>query len=123
VTLAYLGRRGDEIPLWRMATRTVAALTARAEALGAGTVSAMASVPGGGTLPGVEIPSAGVSLAGDRSEDLRRAGPADGRTADALGRPVIARVHHDRTYVDLRTVDPADDAELGDRLRAIEPRR
>jgi L-seryl-tRNA(Ser) seleniumtransferase len=107
VALAYLRRDGDAIPLWRMATRTVEELRARAAALGAGDVVDCASVPGGGTLPGVEIPSAGVALDGDHLARLRAAEP-----------PVIARVEHDRTICDLRTVDPADDAHLAVALRS-----
>jgi L-seryl-tRNA(Ser) seleniumtransferase len=56
-------------------------------------------VPGGGSLPGQEIPSAGIALPGDRTAALRR---------HAV--PVIARVQRDETILDLRTVDPADDA-------------
>jgi L-seryl-tRNA(Ser) seleniumtransferase len=60
-----------------------------------------ASVTGGGTLPGVEIPSAGIAVPGDVTPRLR-----------ANDRPVIARVVDDRTILDLRTVDPADDGVL-----------
>ena len=104
--LAYLHRRGDEIPFWRMATRPASELRDRAEALGVGEVCSMATTTGGGTLPGVEIPSAGVVLAGDRAAALR-----GGEV------PVIARVAGQRTYLDLRTVDPADDVALADAAR------
>ena len=99
LALTYLRRRGDDIPFWRMATRPVTELRARAAALGVGEVCDMAATTGGGTLPGVEIPSAGVVLDGDRAAALR------GNEV-----PVIARVAGQRTYLDLRTVDPADDA-------------
>ncbi len=59
------------------------------------------SVVGGGALPGVEIPSAGVSLPGDHSAALRRHDP-----------PVLATVRAGATVCDLRTVDPADDAVI-----------
>ena len=85
-----------------MATMAVADVRERAEALGRGAVVECASVTGGGTLPGVEIPSAGVALDGDITAALRAARP----------KPVIARVDDDRTILDLRTVDPADDALL-----------
>ena len=65
----------------------------------------MASVPGGGTLPGVEIPSFGVTLAGDHVARLR-----------ASARPIIARVEGGSTWLDLRTVDPGDDAVLAQAL-------
>ncbi len=96
--LAYLRRDGDAIPFWRMATASLADLRRRAEALGAGEVVECRSVPGGGSIPGLEIPSIGVALRGDVTEHLRRA-PV----------PVIARVSGHRTIIDLRTVSPADD--------------
>ena len=111
VALTYLHRRGDEIPFWRMATRPVAELRDRAEALGVGEVCPMSATTGGGTLPGVEIPSAGIVLEGDRAAALRSAEV-----------PVVARVTGQRTYLDLRTVDPADDAALaGAARRAATP--
>lgn len=112
VALRYLSRRGDEIPFWRMAARPASGLRARAEALGIGEVSSMAATTGGGTLPGVEIPSAGIVLDGDLTAALRSAET-----------PVIARVSGQRTYLDLRTVDPADDSSVADAARrACAPR-
>jgi len=105
VALAYLRRDGDAIPLWRMAARTIESLRARADDLGADVVDC-ASVMGGGTLPGVEIPSAGVALAGDHLARLRAGDP-----------PIVARVEDGRTILDLRTVDPADDDHLRASLR------
>jgi L-seryl-tRNA(Ser) seleniumtransferase len=102
VALAYLERDSARIPFWRMATVPVDELRARAQALGRGEVVACASVTGGGTLPGVEIPSAGVAITGDITAALRAAAP----------KPVIARVDEGRTILDLRTVDPADDSLL-----------
>jgi len=101
LALTYLHRRGDDIPFWRLATRPVAELRARAESLGVGEVCDMAATTGGGTLPGVEIPSAGIVLNGDRAAALR--------DNDV---PVVARVAGQRTFLDLRTVDPADDGIL-----------
>ncbi len=105
--LAYLRRQGDAIPFWRMATLTVEQLRDRAAALGVGEVVELAAVPGGGTLPGVEIPSAGVAVPGDHSAALRAHEP-----------PVIARVAENRTLCDLRTVDPADDGVVAAALRS-----
>jgi L-seryl-tRNA(Ser) seleniumtransferase len=99
VALAYLSRDRDALPFWRMATVDVDELRRRAVALGAGDVIECASVTGGGTVPGVEIPSAGVALAGDVTEALRATVP----------KPIIARVEDDRTVLDLRTVEPTDD--------------
>jgi L-seryl-tRNA(Ser) seleniumtransferase len=106
VALAYLDRRAHELPLWRMATAPVEGLRARAEALvpqvGGAAAVACSSVVGGGTLPGVEIPSWGLALPGDHRAALRARAP----------RPIIARVRHGRTILDLRTVAPADDAAV-----------
>ena len=96
--LAYLRRDGDGIPFWRMATVSVESLRARAGALQVGEVVDCAAVPGGGAVPGLTVPSAGVAVPGDHTAALRGADP-----------PVIARVHEGRTVLDLRTVDPLDD--------------
>jgi len=108
VALAYLRRDGAAIPFWRMATEPVEALRGRAEALGAGRVVECRSVTGGGTLPGVELASAGVAVDGDRSAELRTADP-----------PVVARVSEGRTVCDLRTVAPEEDAHLAKVLAAL----
>ena len=63
------------------------------------------SVAGAGSLPGLEIPSVGVSAPGDHAAALRRADP-----------PVVARVSGGSTICDLRTVDPADDLPLASAL-------
>jgi L-seryl-tRNA(Ser) seleniumtransferase len=105
--LAYLRRDGDAIPFWRMASVPVEELRARAAALVLGEVVACESVPGGGTAPGTVIPSAGVALDGDHNAALRAWDP-----------PVIARVVDGRTVLDLRTVDPADDAVVAKAVHA-----
>jgi L-seryl-tRNA(Ser) seleniumtransferase len=96
--LAYLRNDGDAIPFWRMAALDVAGLRLRARALGAGEPVDTAAVAGGGSVPGLEIPSAGVAVDGDHVATLRAHEP-----------PVIARVHEGRTVCDLRTVEPSDD--------------
>jgi L-seryl-tRNA(Ser) seleniumtransferase len=104
VALAYLDRRAHELPFWRMATTPAAALRARADAVLAAVPSAgvtsrpCASVPGGGSLPGVEIPSWGLHVEGDHAAALR-----------AAPTPIIAVTRQGTTVMDLRTVDPADD--------------
>ena len=121
VALAYLRRDGQSIPFWAMATKPVSELRDRAEAVvsAAGVqvsdaqvsgahVAEMSSVPGGGTLPGVEIPSAGIVLAGDRGEELRRSAPA-----------IIARVSQDQTFLDFRTIFPEQDAAVAETLRGL----
>jgi L-seryl-tRNA(Ser) seleniumtransferase len=101
LALAYLRRDGDAIPFWRMATLPVDGLRARAAAIDAGSVVDTVAVPGGGTLPGVEIPSVGIAISGDHTAALRAADP-----------PIIARVQDDTTILDLRTVDPASDEHV-----------
>jgi L-seryl-tRNA(Ser) seleniumtransferase len=58
-------------------------------------------VPGGGSLPGFSIPSAGIAVEGDHTTALRAWDP-----------PIVARVHDGATVLDLRTVDPADDPSV-----------
>ncbi|MDP9404490.1 MAG: L-seryl-tRNA(Sec) selenium transferase [Actinomycetota bacterium] len=109
--LAYLRRDGDAIPFWRMAATPVGALRTRATALvpaTSGEVVECESVPGGGSVPGLTIPSVGVAVAGDHTAALRRQDP-----------PVIARVHEGRTILDLRSVDPADDPVVAKALAAL----
>ncbi|MEM7340920.1 MAG: L-seryl-tRNA(Sec) selenium transferase [Actinomycetota bacterium] len=107
-TLAYLHRDGDAIPFWRMASIPVDTLTARATAIVdqlTGTAigpdvhaAPTDAVPGGGTLPTVTIPSAGLVVRGDHTEALR-----------ALDLPIVGRVDDATTVLDLRTVDATDD--------------
>ena len=107
--LAYLNRDGNRIAFWRMASVAPAALRQRAASYPAGVdVVDTESVPGGGTLPGITIPSVGVRIRGDRLDDLR-----------ALDTPIIARVVAGSTILDLRTIVPDDDAYVIDALNAL----
>jgi L-seryl-tRNA(Ser) seleniumtransferase len=113
VALAYLRRDGAAIPFWRMATVSVDELRRRAEAVTASAgphvaVTETVAVTGGGTLPGVEIPSAGVCVDGDHAARLRAGEP-----------PVVARVEQGRTLLDLRTVDPANDKAVAEALAGL----
>ena len=108
LALAYLARDGDAIPFWRMASIPVDVLRARALGIRPDLVVDTVSVPGGGTLPGVEIPSVGLSLPGDRVGELRAGNP-----------PVIARVADGSTILDLRTVHPNDDAVVAAAVAAL----
>jgi L-seryl-tRNA(Ser) seleniumtransferase len=106
VTLAYLRRDGVAIPFWAMASGNVAQLERRARTIAARVgpqvlAEPMDALPGAGSLPGVTLPSYGVSLDGDHAAALRAHHP-----------PVMARVRDARTYLDLRTVDDADDEVL-----------
>ena len=112
--LAYLAEDGDAIPFWRMASLTVDQLRERADAYGVGEIVEVMSTPGGGTLPGVEIPSIGVAVEGDQREVLR-----------GLDHPIIARVDHgdrsagETTVLDLRTIHPDDDEVVAGALRSL----
>jgi L-seryl-tRNA(Ser) seleniumtransferase len=105
--LAYLRRDAEAIPFWRMAATPVETLRARARALGVGEVVATTGVAGGGSVPGQEVPSAGIAVPGDHTAALRANEP-----------PVVARVHEGATVCDLRTVDPADDPVVADAIKA-----
>jgi L-seryl-tRNA(Ser) seleniumtransferase len=104
--LAYLRRDGDAIPFWRMATVSVDDLRSRAIAVGVGRVVDTVAVAGAGSLPGLDIPSAGVAVDGDLAAALRAHDP-----------PVVARVHEGATICDLRTVEPDDDVVVRDALK------
>jgi L-seryl-tRNA(Ser) seleniumtransferase len=106
--LAYLRRRGDTIAFWSMATTPVETLWRRAVAIGAGTPVHCSSIPGGGSLPGLSIPSAGVRVDGDVTSALRNRTP-----------PIVARVHDGATVLDLRAVDADDDVEIAKALGAL----
>jgi len=113
VALAYLDRSAGQLPFWRMATVEAEVLERRARAIvrerSGVDVVACESTPGGGTLPGVEIPSVGLAVEGDVTEELRSGTP-----------PVIARVAEGRTVLDLRTVEPDDDPVVAAALTRLE---
>ncbi len=114
LALTYMRRDWEAIPFWKMAMATPEQLEARATsivaAVGAGSVVETMSVPGGGTLPTVEIPSMGISLSGDHRAALRSSPVA-----------IMARVAEDSTILDLRTVDDADDERIIAALREAIP--
>ncbi|MGY4867287.1 L-seryl-tRNA(Sec) selenium transferase [Mycolicibacterium elephantis] len=89
----------------------VASLRARAKCLaaqlpGAQAVDCVAAVGGGGA-PGVELPSAAVSLPESCAAPLRMGDPA-----------VVGRLENGRCLLDLRTVRPGDDDALVRAVRA-----
>ena len=110
------GRGRSTIPVQRMLEMTADAVRGRADALAA----AIGKVPGwnaevlkgmsavgGGSAPGVELPTWLVSIEKDGVsatglEERLRAAPV----------PIVARIEEDRVVLDLRTVDPDDDKLL-----------
>jgi len=100
---------GPPTPVDSALTADVASLKARAVELagrlpGAEAVDCIAAVGGGGA-PGVELPSAAISLPVSYAEALRTGTPA-----------VVGRVQDGRCLLDLRTVAPEDDEVL---VRAV----
>ena len=111
LALYRAGRAETEIPVWQMVAAGTENLRARASTLArvvgdrAEVVATKATV-GGGSLPGETLPSFGVALSG-RSAD---------RTLKALRRgspSVIGRIEGGRVILDLRTVQPSLDDDLG----------
>ncbi|MEV6449168.1 L-seryl-tRNA(Sec) selenium transferase [Amycolatopsis sp. NPDC051716] len=114
LTLAALEAtlRGPRPPVRAALDVSVASLRERAEALvkslenvDAQVVVSVAAVGGGGA-PGVELPSAAVSLPARYAAALRTGEPA-----------VAGRVVKDRCLLDLRTVRPEEDAQLREAVR------
>ncbi len=69
-------------------------------------VDSVAAVGGGGA-PGVELPSAAVSLPAGYADELRGGDP-----------PVVGRVENGRCLLDLRSVDPDEDQLVTEAVRA-----
>jgi len=114
VALTYLSGDATSIPLWRMATASLDELRARAERIagrvpGAKVVDTEA-VAGGGSLPGLTIPSVGVAL---EVPDAERA------LAHLRSQDIVARVEDGAVVCDVRTVDPSDDARLATALSGV----
>jgi L-seryl-tRNA(Ser) seleniumtransferase len=117
------GRAAATVPVQRMLTMTAVEIRARAVTLAAGFagvagwragLAAGMSAVGGGSAPGIELPTWLVAIEKDGSsadllaERLRRLAP-----------PVIARIDHDRVLLDLRTVLPHQDQQLLELLRRL----
>jgi L-seryl-tRNA(Ser) seleniumtransferase len=115
VAFSYLSGDATGIPLWRMATASVDDLTARAEGIAAQVPGAKVvdteAVAGGGSLPGLTIPSAGIAV--------EAPGPTGERILAHLRQhAVVARLDDDAVVCDLRTIDPLDDTALAEALRS-----
>ena len=103
ILLSYCTRSVcTEIPFWTMVSAPDAELRVRAEAIvqesGIGSVVATESLIGAGSAPGSTISSFGIAIVGDHRAALRR---------HAI--PVIARTLDKTTFIDVRSVSPADD--------------
>ena len=101
-----------------MIAAPVEALRARAEALAArvagATTAPLAATVGGGSLPGETLPSYGLALDGRPAASTNRL-----LAALRAGEPaVLGRIEGGRVVLDLRTVDPAADEELGRAIAA-----
>ena len=107
-----------EIPVWQMIAMPAEMLRVRADALAAqvsdATTVALLATVGGGSLPGETLPSFGLALA-------ERSATSASRLMSALrtGAPaVLGRIEGGRVVLDLRTVDPTADRELGRAIAA-----
>ena len=113
VALSYLHKTVcDDLAFWRMVSQSTAAIRARADLIvaesGVGSVVDTQALPGAGSAPGVTMPSVGVTIDGDHLAGLRAFDP-----------PIIARTRDGRTTLDLRSVDPVDDAHITDALSTL----
>jgi L-seryl-tRNA(Ser) seleniumtransferase len=110
------GRARESVPVLRMLTRTPDAIEARAQRMAERLAATGrydteivhgASTIGGGTTPGLTLPTKLLAL-------THRGLSADSLEAALRGldTPVIARIEHDRVVIDLRTVFDAEDDAL-----------
>ena len=114
--IEYLaGRATDTVPVARMMAMKVDQIERRARALAeqlqtrgweTDVIDGVSAV-GGGSAPGIELPTKLVAIV------------RDGQSADAIEAalrarrpPIIARIEHDRVVLDLRTVNPDEDDVL-----------
>ena len=117
------GRAAITVPVQRMVRLTPSDIHPRATALAErlndvpgwrAVVVGGVSAVGGGSAPGMDLPTWLVAI------------EKDGLSADGLDTrlrtltpPVIARIERDRLVLDLRTVSPQDDQQLGALLRSL----
>jgi len=111
LAMSYLNRTATkEIAFWKMATLSQADLQARAEKIidtaKLGEICALDSIPGAGSAPGATIASIGIVINGDHLTKLRMNDTT-----------IIARVKDNKTFLDLRTIQPEDDEIVAQALR------
>jgi L-seryl-tRNA(Ser) seleniumtransferase len=114
VALTYLSGDATSLPLWHMAIASIENLRARAEQIAAVVPSAKVvettATAGGGSLPGLDIPSIGVAL------DARS---VDTALARLRGERVVALARDGKVVCDLRTVEPSADERIAAALRSL----
>ncbi len=116
------GRAHQTVPVVRMLTMGVADIGRRARALADRLAAAGWAVDiidgestvGGGSAPGVVLPTRLVSLS--RSPWSPDALDARLRTLEV---PIVGRIEHDRFVLDLRTIAPGDDERLAAALMSL----
>ena len=109
------GRATVTVPVQRMLHLTPDAIEARAQVLAAAlakcgwrvAVITGSSAVGGGSAPGIQLPTVLLSIAKNG-----QSAAATERWLRALDPPVIARIEHDLLLLDLRTVPPDQDTTL-----------
>lgn len=108
-TLVAHGRGGaPDLPLHAMALASLESLRDRAAAIAqevGGTVVDVEATIGGGSLPGDTMASVAVVLPTGRPTRMARA-------LRSSNPPVVGRIEDDRLLLDVRTIDPRDDATL-----------
>jgi L-seryl-tRNA(Ser) seleniumtransferase len=113
---AYAAGEANALPFWHMATLDRAELRARHDAVLAATSIAAdvvedASLPGAGTVPGELIPSPAIKVPGR--------GDAAWKALIERRPPIVGRRRDGALYLDLRTVDPADDQHVAAALATL----
>lgn len=117
IALSYLdGSVVEDVPFWRMAATSLSDLRARADSMvrslpGAKIIDTDAAA-GGGSLPGLTIPSLGIALTLD---------DVDTALARLRARRIVALARDGAVVADVRSVDPRDDARLVDSLGDLLP--
>jgi L-seryl-tRNA(Ser) seleniumtransferase len=120
------GRAHTTVPVQRMLHASADDIEARAQALattlaGRGWRVALisgSSAVGGGSAPGLQLPTVLLSIARDGE-----GAAATEAWLRSLDPPIVARIDHDRVLLDLRTVPPDQDDLLAAALAPSPPRR
>jgi L-seryl-tRNA(Ser) seleniumtransferase len=115
--LAYLKEDYDSIPVWRMIRLTEEQLQPRAESIARQLRSsssaleieivASCSVLGGGSAPGATLASRALAV----NSPVQNANALLARLRQ-WETPIVARIEDDRVFLDLRTVEPEQDATI-----------